>query len=249
MANTYSNTRIRIHGLKRTFKRGNEVVHALAGIDLSVPSGGFMAVMGPSGCGKTTLLNILAGLDRPDIGEVWIDDKRIDQMNETQLAITRCKKIGIIFQSFHLLANMSTLENIMLPALLIGTSSRVVRNQAMEIIDHLNLNSLVNRFPDELSGGQQQRVAIARALINQPSILLADEPTGNLDQQNGQEIIRMLLQLHKQGQTIILVTHDPQLAAQAERILVMQDGRAIDLMTGHKSQRPPLAHMGPITLE
>jgi putative ABC transport system ATP-binding protein len=249
MTGPYTLSFIRTRDLRRTFRRGDEVVQALAGIDLDIPSGGFLAVMGPSGCGKTTLLNILAGLDRPDTGEVWINGNRIDQLNETQLALVRCKQIGVVFQSFHLLSNMSILENVMLPALLIGISSRTARNRALETLDSLNLDAAIHRFPDELSGGQQQRVAIARALINQPAILLADEPTGNLDQKNGQEVLRLFLNLHHQGQTIVLVTHDPQIASQAERILVMQDGRAADLTTGRKVRPAPLSQMGQISIE
>jgi putative ABC transport system ATP-binding protein len=220
--------RMCVRNLTKTYQRGGELVHALAGIDLEIAPGAFVAIMGQSGSGKTTLLNTLTGVDRPTAGEIWLDERRLVSMSEAQLAILRRRQIGLIFQAFNLLNNMSALENVMLPALLTGHSGSEARGMAREVLDELGLSKHLHRLPGQLSGGQQQRVAIARALVNEPAVLCADEPTGNLDAQTGQEILHLLKRLHAQGQTIILVTHDVQIASQAERIIIMRDGRIVD---------------------
>jgi len=227
--------RIRVRDLTRVYQRGGEPVHALAGIDLEIAPGAFVAVMGQSGSGKTTLLNMLTGVDRPTAGEIWLDGQRLDTMSEAQLAILRRRRIGLIFQAFNLLNNMSALENVMLPALLAGRSASEARKLASALLDELGLGKRLRMLPGQLSGGEQQRVAIARALVNEPAVLCADEPTGNLDAHTGQEILHLLKRLHAQGQTIILVTHDAQVASQAERIIIMRDGRIIDDMNGQGS--------------
>jgi putative ABC transport system ATP-binding protein len=200
-------------------------------------------LMGPSGSGKSTLLNVLTGVDRPSAGEVWLGDKRLDRLSEAQFAILRRQQIGLVFQAFNLLANMSALENVMLPALLAGSSARSARKRASAVLDELGLRTHIRKLPGQLSGGQQQRVAIARALVNEPMVLFADEPTGNLDAHTGQDVLHLLIQLHERGQTTVLVTHDPQVASQAQRIIMMRDGRITDQMPGRGE---PLAGPAPL---
>jgi putative ABC transport system ATP-binding protein len=224
--------RIRVRGLTKTYRRGGESVAALAGIDLEIEPQAFVAVMGPSGCGKTTLLNVLTGVDRPSAGEIWLGDQRLDQRSEAQLAILRRQRIGLIFQAFNLLNNMTALENVMLPALLAGSGAGAARRRARGLLGDLGLDAHAGKLPGQLSGGQQQRVAIARALVNDPAVLYADEPTGNLDAQTGHEVLRLLKRLHQRGLTIVLVTHDAQVASQAQRIITMRDGRIVDEMVG-----------------
>src|SRR5579884_4137654 len=230
--------RMRVSGMTKIYRRGGEAVQALAGIDLEIMPGDFVAIMGQSGCGKTTLLNMLTGVDRPTAGEIWLDGERLDKMSEAQLAILRRQRLGLIFQAFNLLNNMSALENVILPALLAGRSVSKARKTAGELLYALGLDKRLHMLPGQLSGGEQQRVAIARALVNEPAVLCADEPTGNLDAKTGQEILHLLKRLHEQGQTIILVTHDAQVASQAERIILMRDGQIIDDMNGHGSLPP-----------
>ena len=230
--------RMRVSGLTKIYRRGGEAVQALAGIDLEIMPGDFVAIMGQSGCGKTTLLNMLTGVDRPTAGEIWLDGERLDKMSEAQLAILRRQRLGLIFQAFNLLNNMSALENVMLPALLAGRSAREARKLADALLDELELSKRYRMLPGELSGGQQQRVAIARALINEPAVLCADEPTGNLDAHTGQDILRLLKRLHTQGRTIILITHDAQVASQAERIVIMRDGHIVDEIRGQGRLSP-----------
>lgn len=224
--------RLRVRDLTKVYRRGSEPVQALAGISLDIAPGTFTAIMGQSGSGKTTLLNILTGVDRPTAGEVWLDEQRLDTLSESALAILRRRRIGLIFQAFNLLTNMSAQENVMLPALLIGRSAGEARKLASTLLAELGLEKRLHMLPGQLSGGEQQRVAIARALVNEPAVLFADEPTGNLDAQTGLGILRLLKRLHEQGQTIILVTHDAQIASQAERIIIMRDGKIIDETNG-----------------
>src|SRR5215470_13939290 len=202
--------RISVRELTKTYRRGGESVAALAGIDLEVEPQAFVAVMGPSGCGKSTLLNVLTGVDRPSSGEIWLGVQRLDQFSEAQLAILRRQRIGVIFQAFNLLNNMTALENVMLPTLLAGSGVGAARTRARALLDELGLSEHAGKLPGELSGGQQQRVAIARALVNDPDVLYADEPTGNLDAQTGHDVLRLLKRLHQRGLTIVLVTHDAQ---------------------------------------
>jgi putative ABC transport system ATP-binding protein len=222
--------RISVRGLTKTYRRGGESVAALAGINLEIEPHAFVAVMGPSGCGKTTLLNVLTGVDRPSAGEIWLGDQRLDQLGEAHLAILRRQWIGLIFQAFNLLNNMTALENVMLPALLAGSGAGTARKRAGALLYELGLSAHAGKLPGQLSGGQQQRVAIARALVNDPAVLYADEPTGNLDAQTGHEVLRLLKRLHQHGLTIVLVTHDAQVASQAQRIITMRDGRIVDEM-------------------
>ncbi len=224
--------RIRVRNLTKVYQRGDEPILALAGIFLDIAPGTFTAIMGQSGSGKTTLLNVLTGVDRATAGEVWLDEQRLDTLSEAAFAILRRRHIGLIFQAFNLLNNMSALENVMLPALLAGRPASEARKMATMLLDELGLGNRLPMLPGQLSGGQQQRVAIARALVNEPAVLFADEPTGNLDAQTGHEILRLLKRLHAQGQTLILVTHDAQIASQAERIIIMRDGKIIDETNG-----------------
>jgi putative ABC transport system ATP-binding protein len=232
--------RVRTTGLTKVYRRGGEAVHALAGVDLTISAGAFVAVMGRSGSGKSTLLNVLTGIDRPTAGEVWLDDLRLDRLSEARLATLRRQRVGLIFQAFNLLDSMSALENVMLPALLVGRPAREARRRASAVLAMLGLEGQRHRLPGQLSGGQQQRVAIARALVNGPDLLCADEPTGNLDAETGREVLRLLLDLHANGQTILLVTHDAQVAAQAQRVITMRDGRVVDdADLGARAPEPP----------
>jgi putative ABC transport system ATP-binding protein len=230
VAGKHATTQVRTRSLTKTYRRGGESVPALAGIDLEIEPQAFVAVMGPSGCGKSTLLNVLTGVDRPSAGEIWLGDQRLDRLSEAQLAILRRQRIGLIFQAFNLLNNMTALENVMLPALLAGSGGGSARKRARGLLDDLGLSAHAGKLPGQLSGGQQQRVAIARALVNDPAVLYADEPTGNLDAQTGYEVLRLLKGMHQRGLTIVLVTHDAQVASQAQRIITMRDGRIVDEM-------------------
>jgi putative ABC transport system ATP-binding protein len=234
---------MRARGLTKMYHRGGERVPALAGIDLEIALGAFVAIMGPSGCGKSTLLNVLTGVDRPSSGEIWLEDQRLDRLSEAQLAILRRRRIGLIFQAFNLLENMTAVENVMLPALLAGSSAREARARATALLDELGLQAHARNLPSQLSGGQQQRVAIARALANEPVVLFADEPTGNLDAHTGHEVLQVLMRLHTRGRTIVLVTHDAQVASQAQRIIMMRDGRIIDEMPGRAESPAGSAHL------
>jgi putative ABC transport system ATP-binding protein len=219
---------VRLERVNKVYQRGGEAVHALADVDLTVAPGAFVAIMGKSGSGKTTLLNVVTGIDRPTSGQIWLGDRRIDTLSEAQLAILRRERVGLVFQAFNLLNNMTALENVILPALLVGRSASAARRMASAQLDALGLGRQQHKLPSQLSGGQQQRVAIGRALVNAPDVLCADEPTGNLDAQTGTEVLRLLKELHARGLTIILVTHDPQVASQAQRIITMYDGRIVD---------------------
>jgi putative ABC transport system ATP-binding protein len=243
---------VRMEQVAKVYQRGGETVHALDGVDLTVAPGTFVAVMGKSGSGKTTLLNVLTGIDRPTSGAIWLGDQRIDTLSEAQLAVLRRQRIGLIFQAFNLLNNMSALENVMLPALLVGRGAGEARRRARALLDELGLGGQQHQVPGQLSGGQQQRVAIARALVNAPDVLCADEPTGNLDAQTGAEVVRLLKDLHARGQTILLVTHDPQVASQAQRIVTMGDGHIlddVDLSAKHAEPSRILADMSDLDVD
>lgn len=220
----------------RTYQESGHRQAAVNNVSVAIEPGEFVALMGPSGCGKSTLLNILAGIDRPDSGEVWAGDIRIDRLSETALALFRRQHVGIVFQFFNLIHNLDALGNVELPALLSGQPAREVRRRSMELLEALDIVELARKMPSQLSGGQRQRVAIARALINRPSVLLADEPTGALDQEAGAGVMRLFRSLHAQGQTIVMVTHDPKVSAHAGRMLLMQDGVLVDeLQAGSRS--------------
>jgi len=215
-------------GLRRYYGREPAVVRAVDGVDLAVASGETVAVMGPSGCGKSTLLHLLGGLDRPTAGQVWLSGERIDQLSERALARRRRDAIGFVFQAFHLMEELTAVENVELPALLAGRSPRAARRRATGLLDQVGLADRARHLPSALSGGQRQRVAIARAMANDPALLLADEPTGNLDSEATLDVLRLFESLHAAGQTLVIVTHDARIAATADRLISMRDGEFID---------------------
>ena len=215
---------IKTENLKREFAVGSEKVEALKGINLSVNKGDFIAIMGPSGSGKTTLMNIIGCLDTPSSGEYYLNNQLVNDLDEDSLARIRNKEIGFVFQSFHLLAKNSALDNVLLPMKYAGTEIKEATKRAKFVLDQVGLSDRINHGPSELSGGQQQRVAIARALVNKPSILFADEPTGNLDSKTGEDVMNLFKELNKQGQTIILITHEEDIANQSNRIITNKDG-------------------------
>lgn len=212
-------------GITKTFRNNGSEVQALRSVNLTVKPGELVAVMGPSGCGKSTLLHILGGLDSPTSGEVFVNGNRIDNMSEAQRAVLRRNQVGFVFQAFNLIGNLSVLDNVELPALVAGDSAHQARERQKELLTRLGISDKAGNIPAQLSGGEKQRVALARALINQPSILLADEPTGNLDSKSSLEVMRLLTQTHEQGQTVLVVTHDPNVASIAQRVVFMKDGQ------------------------
>jgi putative ABC transport system ATP-binding protein len=215
-------------GLRKTFEAENAPVRALRGVDLVVPDGQFVAIMGPSGCGKSTLLNLVAGLDIADEGTITVAGEAVTGRGEDDLARLRRHHIGIVFQFFNLLEGMTVLENVALPAVIAGRKRGSAESRARDLLDLLGIADKATAAPGSLSGGQRQRLAIARALANEPTLLLADEPTGALDTEGGHEIIELLSRLHAGGQTIIMVTHNAEIAAAAERAIRMRDGRMLD---------------------
>ncbi|MDA8933417.1 ABC transporter ATP-binding protein [Gammaproteobacteria bacterium] len=210
--------------LKRSFAVGSETVHALKGIDLNVEAGEFISIMGPSGSGKTTLMNIIGCLDTPTSGEYYLNNQLVNELDEDSLARIRNKEIGFVFQSFHLLAKNSALDNVLLPMKYAGANMADAAIRAKFVLDQVGLSDRINHGPSELSGGQQQRVAIARALVNKPSILFADEPTGNLDSKTGEDVMNLFKELNEEGQTIILITHEQDIAMQSKRTITIRDG-------------------------
>ena len=210
--------------IKRSFKMGTQSVDALKGVSFGVNKGEFISIMGPSGSGKTTLMNIIGCLDTPTSGQYFLNDKPVGDMTENQLAKIRNQEIGFVFQSFHLLARNSALNNVLLPLKYAGTNKEKALELANNVLNKVGLQDRINHSPAELSGGQQQRVAIARALVNSPSILFADEPTGNLDTKTGDEVMNLFQELNDQGQTIILITHEDDIARQSKRIINIKDG-------------------------
>ncbi len=219
---------LRAHDLRKEYGSREALVRAVDGVDMDVALGETVAVMGPSGCGKSTLLHLLGGLDRPDAGQLWIAGQRIDQMTERGLAAVRRDAVGFVFQAFHLMDELTAVENVELPALLAGRSPRAARRRAAELLDQVGLADRARHLPSELSGGQRQRVAIARALANEPLIVLADEPTGNLDSEATVDVLRVFESLHQAGQTLVIVTHDSRIAATADRLISMRDGTFVD---------------------
>ena len=217
-----------MQGVRKTFEVENAPVRALRGVDLRMESGEFVAVMGPSGCGKSTLLNLVAGLDRADDGTIAVAGEDVTGRSEDDLARLRRRHIGIVFQFFNLLEGMSVLENVALPAVVAGSKRRQAETRARDLLDLLGLSDKARAAPGVLSGGQRQRLAIARALANEPTLLLADEPTGALDSEGGMEVMELFKRLHAGGQTIILVTHNDDVAASATRLVRMRDGRVVD---------------------
>ncbi|MGI5158411.1 ABC transporter ATP-binding protein [Microbispora sp. CA-102843] len=223
-----SSAAVRACGLVKTHGQGQSRVRAVDEVDLEVPEGQMLAVMGPSGCGKSTLLHLLGGLERPSEGEVWLAGKRIDTLSERALARLRRRSVGFVFQAFHLMEELSAAENVELPALLAGRSRRQARRRASLLLERVGLADRARRLPSQLSGGQRQRVAIARALVNDPLVVLADEPTGNLDTAATLDVLRIFEELRSAGQTFMIVTHDERVAATADRLVSMRDGMFVD---------------------
>lgn len=219
---------IRMENITKSYSLGGEVVHALRGGSLQIGKGDFLAIVGPSGSGKSTLMNIIGCLDRPDEGRYILDGKEIDKMIDSELATVRNEKIGFVFQNFHLLAKLTALENVELPLLYRGVKTKERQKIAYEYLEKVGLKDRARHLPNQLSGGQQQRVAIARALVGTPPILLADEPTGALDSKTSKEIIQLMKQLNEQGHTILLITHDWEVANEAKRIVRIQDGQLFE---------------------
>ena len=230
---------LRTVGLRKHYGKAEGLVRAVDDVNLEIARGEALAVMGPSGCGKSTLLHLLGGLDRPSVGEVWLAGKRVDGLSERGLARMRRREIGFIFQSFHLMDELTAIENVELPALLAGRSTRQARRRALELLEQVGLADRGRHLPSALSGGQRQRVAIARALANEPLVVLADEPTGNLDSAATLEVLRLLDRLHTAGLTLVIVTHDQRVAATADRLVSMRDGALVDEMklTGGSARR------------
>jgi len=234
---------IETQDLWKTYVMGSEEIHALRGVDLSLERGEYVAIMGPSGSGKSTLMNLIGCLDTPTKGSYLLNGKQVSQMNDNELARVRNEEIGFVFQTFNLLPRASALHNVELPLVYAGVPSKERQERAREALRKVELENRMDHKPNELSGGQRQRVAIARALVNNPSIVLADEPTGNLDTKTGVEIMSLFQRLHDTGNTIVLVTHEADIAAHAHRIVHIRDGRVEkDVATGAPGSRSRVAH-------
>jgi len=220
-------TLIETAGLIRHYQMGGTLVRALDGVDLQIASHTFTVVMGPSGSGKSTLLYLLGGLDRPTAGQIRVDGQRLDEMDENRLALFRRSKMGFIFQSFNLVQSMSALENVSFPMQFAGVPAARRAGRARELLETVGLGNRTHHKPGELSGGQQQRVAVARALVNDPAVILADEPTGNLDTASGAAIMQLLSDLHREGRTVLVVSHDPRMTRFATHQIFLLDGRVV----------------------
>jgi putative ABC transport system ATP-binding protein len=215
---------IRTEGLRKEYELGSEIVRALRGVDLTVEKNEYVAIMGPSGSGKSTFMNLIGCLDTPTAGEYWLNGTPVAKLKDDELAHIRNKEIGFVFQTFNLLARATALHNVELPLIYAGMARRERRERAEHMLERVGLAERMGHKPSELSGGQRQRVAVARALVNHPAILLADEPTGNLDSKTSQEIMALFDELQAEGQTIILVTHEPDIAEYAHRVITLRDG-------------------------
>jgi putative ABC transport system ATP-binding protein len=223
---------LRLERLSRSFAVGDQLVHALDGVDLDIAAGEYISLMGPSGSGKSTLLNILGLLDRPTSGEYWLAGEQTSTMSDDRLADTRQRAIGFVFQFFHLIHRMTAVENVELPLMLAGVPMAERRSRAREVLRRMGLEARIDHRSNQLSGGERQRVAIARAVVMQPRILLADEPTGNLDSVSGGEVVRIVEALHDEGLTLIVVTHDQAIGSRAHRRLLMRDGKIVQDLSG-----------------
>jgi putative ABC transport system ATP-binding protein len=219
-----SNPLIKISNIKRDFILGNEIVYVLKGIDLEINKGEYVALMGPSGSGKSTLMNLLGCLDTPTSGTYILNSKDVSKMKDDELAEIRNKEIGFVFQTFNLLPRTTALDNVALPMIYAGHSKSERNKRAAEVLEQVSLGDRMDHQPNQLSGGQRQRVAVARALVNKPSIILADEPTGNLDSKTSEEIMKLFNEIHANGNTVILVTHEEEIAAYAHRVIRLRDG-------------------------
>ncbi len=216
---------IRLRDLTREYRMGSEIILALRGVSLEIHRNEYVAIMGPSGSGKSTMMNMLGCLDTPTDGEYWLNGEEVSGLSDDALARVRNREIGFVFQTFNLLPRATALHNVELPLVYAGVRGRERRDRAAKALERVGLANRMDHKPNELSGGQRQRVAIARALVNEPSILLADEPTGNLDSVTSQEIMEVFASLHAAGQTVIMVTHEPDIAAHAARVVVLRDGK------------------------
>jgi len=217
---------IELKGIEKSYRRGAEEVHALRAIDLRIDQGEFISVSGPSGSGKTTLLHILGCLDRPTAGVMTFDNVEVENMSESELVRIRRRKIGFVFQQFHLLPGLSVLDNVTLP--LLFSRERKTVDRVYSFLELVGLGDKADRFPNHLSGGEMQRVAIARAMVTEPEMVLADEPTGNLDTENSERIFELFRSLHRRGLTIVMITHNPELALRAERVIRLRDGKIVE---------------------
>jgi putative ABC transport system ATP-binding protein len=238
---------VRARGLRKEYGREGGLVRAVNSVDLEVARGEALAIMGPSGCGKSTLLHLIGGLDRPSAGELWLAGRRIDRLSERELARLRRHEVGFVFQAYHLMDELTAQENVELPALLAGRSPGEARRRARQLLDQVGLAERADYLPSALSGGQRQRVAIARALANEPQLVLADEPTGNLDSAATLEVLRLFEALHAAGLTLVIVTHDERIAATADRLISMRDGTFVDethLAGGTRGNLVDLAGLG-----
>jgi putative ABC transport system ATP-binding protein len=238
---------VRAQGLRKEYGREGGLVRAVNSVDLEVARGEALAIMGPSGCGKSTLLHLIGGLDRPSAGELWLAGRRIDRLSERELARLRRHEVGFVFQAYHLMDELTAQENVELPALLAGRSPGEARRRARQLLDQVGLAERADHLPSALSGGQRQRVAIARALANEPQLVLADEPTGNLDSAATLEVLRLFEALHAAGLTLVIVTHDERIAATADRLISMRDGTFVDethLAGGTRGNLVDLAGLG-----
>ena len=231
-------TLLRTRGLVKEYRSDGVSVEAVRGVDVEVGVGEFVAIMGPSGSGKSTLLHVLGGLEPASRGEIWLRGRRVDQLSLADWAVLRRKHVGFVFQFFNLLSNMTVADNVELPALLAGATPRHARRRREELLGELGLSEKANAAPARLSGGEQQRVALARALANEPSLLLADEPTGNLDSSNTRDVMRLLQRTHDRGQAILLVTHDARVASMADRVINLFDGMVADDAPVRRIPRP-----------
>ena len=216
-----------LENIVKTYSMGDSSFNALDGINLSIQQGSFVAIMGPSGSGKSTMMNIIGCLDRPTSGAYWLDGQQVADLSDDELALVRNEKIGFVFQNFNLLPRMNALHNVALPLIYAGVPLAERLKRAEKALIAVGLGDRIQHKPNEMSGGQRQRVAIARSMVNEPAILMADEPTGNLDTKSGDEVMRLFTAIHEQGRTVILVTHEPEIAAYTERTLVMRDGKIV----------------------